>query len=145
MKERIERDMKAALKNGDSLTKDTCRMLLAAIKNDEIAKRRDLSAEECLAVLNRAVKTRQDAAELYEKGGRPELAEKERKEIEIVRRYLPRQMSEEELQRAVEEIVRELGVTSKKDLGRVMKELTARHPGLVDGRMASRIVAARLT
>ena len=144
MKDRISGDLKAAMKSGDTLATETLRMLLAGIKNDEVAKRRALTEEETAAVLNRAVKTRQDAAALYEKGGRKELADKELREIEIVRRYLPRPLAVEEIARAAEEIIRELGVTSKKDAGRVMKELMARHPGRVDGRLAGSIVASRL-
>jgi len=144
LKSRVQEDIKVALKSGDRLTLDTCRMLLAGIQNEEIAKRRPLTDEEAAAVLTRAVKTREDAVELYEKGGRAELAEKERREIEIVRRYLPAQLSEEEVVRAIDEIIRELGVSSKKEMGRVMKEMMSRHPGRVDGRLASRIAAARL-
>jgi uncharacterized protein YqeY len=144
LKNRIQEDIKVALKAGDRLAVETCRMLLAGIKNEEIAKRRPLTDEETAAVLTRAVKTREDAVALYSKGGRPELAEKERREIEIVRRYLPAQLSREEVAVAIDEIIRELGVSSKKEMGRVMKALMSRHPGRVDGRIASEIAGSRL-
>jgi len=145
LKERITEDVKTALKAGDRLTVETGRMLLAAIKNEEIAKRRPLTAEETGAILARAVKTRQDAVVLYEKGGRAELARKEMDEIEIVRKYLPSLLSEAETAAAVEEVIRELGITSKKEMGRVMKELMTRHPGRVDGRLANQIASSRLS
>ena len=144
MKERIQEEIKLALKSGDRLAVETLRMLLAGIQNEEIAKRRPLTGDESVAVLTRAVKTREDAVALYQKGGRPELAEKERLEIEIVRRHLPAQLSREDVARAIDEIIRELGVSSKKEMGRVMKELMARHPGRIDGRIASEIASSRL-
>jgi hypothetical protein len=144
LKERIAADLRTALRAGDRLAVETCRMLLSSINYEEIEKRRALSAEEVAAILARGVKTRQDAVALYEKGGRAELADKERKEIEIIHRYLPPPLSPDEVGRAVDDIIRELGATSKKDLGRVMKELMARHPGRVDGRAANQIAASRL-
>lgn len=145
MKARIESDLRTAMKDRDAIAAETCRMLLAAIKNEEVAKRRPLTDEETLALLNRAVKTRQEAVALYEKGGRADLADKERREIDVVRRYVPEPLTAAELAAAVDAVVRELGATSKKDLGRVMKALMARHPGRVDGRLANRIAGARLT
>lgn len=144
MKDRLREDLKVAMKAGDDLAVQTLRMILAAHKNEEIAKRRDLTAEETTAVLNRAVKSRQDSIEMYVKGGRPESAEKERREIEIVKRYMPQMLSEAETAEAADAVIKELGVTSKKEMGRVMKELMARHPGRVDGRLANQIVASRL-
>jgi len=144
LKERIAEEIQTALRAGDRLTTETLRMLLSSIKYEEIEKRRPLSAEETAVILARAVKTRQDAVALYEKGGRAELAEKERKEIEIVQRYLPQPLSQDEVGKAIDEIIRELAASSKKDLGRVMKALMARHPGRVDGRIANQIAASRL-
>lgn len=145
MKARITEDMKRAMRDRDGLATETYRMLLAAIKNDEIARRRTLTDEETLAILNKAVKTRLEAIELYEKGGRPELADKERKELDLVRRYLPEPLSPEETTAAIDELIRELGLTSKKDVGRLMKAIMARYPGRIDGRLANQIAASRLS
>jgi uncharacterized protein YqeY len=145
VKDRITEDMKRAMRERDGLATETFRMLLSAIKNEEIARRRPLNDEETAAILSRAVKTRLEAIELYEKGGRPELAEKERKEIELVRRYLPQPLSHDETATAIDELIRELGATSKKDVGRLMKALMARYPGRVDGRLANQIAASHLT
>lgn len=144
LKDRVSQDLKSALKAGDRAAVDTLRMLLAGLKNEQVAKRRELSEEEEIAVVKRAVKSRQEAVALYEKGGRPELAEKERREIEVAQAYLPQQLTEQELANAVDEIIREVGATSKKDMGRVMKELMSRHAGRVDGRLANQIVSSRL-
>ncbi len=144
LKDRVSQDLKSALKAGDRIAVDTYRMLLTGLKNEQVAKKRELSEEEEIAVVRRAVKSRQEAVALYERGGRPELAEKERREIEVARTYLPQQLTEQELANAVDGIIRDLGATSKKDMGRVMKELMSRHAGRVDGRVASQIVSSRL-
>jgi len=96
-------------------------------------------------VLSRGVKTRTDSATQYEEGGRPELAEKERREIEIIERYLPKGLSEDEAKAAVAEVISELGASSKKDMGAVMKTLRERHGARLDGKLASRLVASALS
>ena len=95
-------------------------------------------------MLQRAVKTRRDAIEQYEKGGRRDLADKERAEIAIVERYLPAAMTPAEVEAAVGALLAELGIESKKDLGRAMKEFMARHRGRVDGKTVNALIAARL-
>ncbi len=90
------------------------------------------------------MKTRRESIDHFEKGGRPELAEKERAEIGVVERYLPQGMSAEETARAVDALLRELGITERKDLGRAMKEFMARHRGRVDGKAVNALIAARL-
>jgi uncharacterized protein YqeY len=145
LKDRVQADLKSAMKSGDRIALDSLRMLLTALKNEQISRRRDLSPEEETAVVRHALKSRQDAIEMYEKGGRPELAEKERREMDVVQVYLPRQLTEEELGRIVDDLIAELGASSKKEMGRVMKELMARHRDSVDGRLASQVVAARLS
>jgi len=144
LKERLGQDLKASMKARETLAVETLRMLLSAIKYEEVSKKSELTAEEEVAVLRRAVKSRQDSVALFEKGGRQELADKERLEIVLIERHLPTQLSEEDLGRVIEELIRELGASSKKDLGRLMKELMARHPGKVDGRIASKLLASRL-
>jgi len=144
LKDRLSLDLKASMKAKEASAVDTLRMLLAGIKNEEISKRQPLSEEEEISVLRKAVKSREDSIALYEKGGRQELAQAERREIEIILKYLPSQLSEEELTAAVDDAIRETGATSKKDLGRVMKELMTRHPGKIDGRAANKLAAARL-
>jgi uncharacterized protein YqeY len=127
--ERISEDMKQAMRAGDTLARDTLRMLKAELTKPD--------APDALTVLARAVKSRTESAAEYDEGGRPELAEKERAEIAVIERYLPEPMSEAEALEAVRAIAAEIGATQKKDLGRLMKEVMARHKGVIDGKTAS--------
>jgi uncharacterized protein YqeY len=142
--DRIKNDLKDAMRGKDALAVATLRMLIAQLQYARIEAGHDLQEPEVLVVLERAVKTRREAIEQFEKGGRADLASKERAEIVIVQRYLPEAMSPEAVAAAVDALIRELGATSKKDLGRVMKEFMARHRGRVDGKSVNALLAARL-
>jgi uncharacterized protein YqeY len=142
--DRIKSDLKAAMRGGDAIAVATLRMLIAAFQYARIEAGHDLGETEVLAVLERAVKTRREAIEQFEKGGRADLADKERAEIAVVQRYLPEALSPEAVAAAVDALIRELGATGKKDLGRVMKEFMARHRGRVDGKAVNALIAARL-
>jgi uncharacterized protein YqeY len=144
IEERIQDDMKAAMRAGETLRRDTLRMVVAALKNRRIELGRDLDDQAVLGVLTSAVKTRQDSAEQYDSAGRPELAEKERAEIAVVQAYLPSQLSEDETRAVVEAAIAELGATTEQDLGKVMKAVMARHKGAVDGKTVQRLAAERL-
>lgn len=141
--QRVETDLKAAMRARDELTRDTLRMLLAGFKNRRIELGRDLEDEDAIAVAHKAVKSRQDSASQYDDAGRPELAEKERAEITALERYLPAQKSAEEVEALVQAAIDELGATAKSDLGRVMKAVLGKHKGEVDGKTVSQI-AGRL-
>ena len=134
--EQINADLKKAMLERDELTRDTLRM----VKSELLM----LDKPDDLAVLSRAVKSRRDSIESYIEGGRQDLADREQAEIEVIQRYLPKQLSEEEARQAIAAIVGELGLSSKKELGRVMKEIKARFPGQVDGKLASSIAAQLL-
>lgn len=134
LKERLARDLKAAMKSKDLLTRDVVRLVKSDLEKEEVAKGRDLSEPEGIAVLQRAVKSRRESAEEYEKGGRQESADQERAEIEVVERYLPKQWGESETRAEIERIVEGLGDSA--DLGQVMKALK-QHGPLVDMRLAS--------
>jgi len=135
----FENDLKAALKAGDKRKVATLRLLIAALKNERIQAGRDLTAEEVEAMVRRAVKQRKDSIEQYGKGGRSDLVAAETAELEILEGYLPKGLSEEELEAAVRAIVAEKGFSSSRDVGLVMKELMSRHRGRVDGRRAQEI------
>ncbi|RLB47835.1 MAG: GatB/YqeY domain-containing protein, partial [Deltaproteobacteria bacterium] len=126
--EQINADLKKAMLERDEVTRDTLRM----VKSELLA----LDDPDELVVLSRAVKTRRDSIKSYVEGGRQDLADKEQAEIEVIERYLPKQLSEDETREAIAGIIEELGLSSKKDLGKVMKEVKVRHPGQVDGRLA---------
>lgn len=140
---RLETDLKAALKAGDKRRVATLRLLLSALKNERIQLQRGLTDEEIEAAIRRAVKQRREAIEQYERGGRQDLVDAEREELAILQGYLPREMSEPELEDAVRGVISEKGLTSSRDVGLVMKELMARHRGRVDGKKAQE-VARRL-
>jgi hypothetical protein len=134
--EQINADLKKAMLERDEVTRDTLRM----VKSELLM----LDNPDGLAVLSRAVKTRRDSIKSYVEGGRQDLADKEQAEIEVIERYLPKQLSEDETREAIAGIIDELDLSSKKDLGRVMKEVKARYPGQVDGRLASSIAGQLL-
>ena len=134
--EQINADLKKAMLERDEVTRDTLRM----VKSELLT----LDNPDELVVLSRAVKTRRDSIQSYVEGGRQDLADKEQAEIEVIERYLPKQLSEDETREAIAGIIEELDLSSKKDLGKVMKEVKARYPGQVDGRLASSIAAQLL-
>lgn len=144
IQERIQDDLKAAMRAGEALRRDTLRMLIAAFKNRRIELGKDLSDADVLGVLTTAVKTRTDSAEQYAAAGRPELAEKERAEIDVIQAYLPRQLDESEVRAIVQAKITELGATSKQDLGKVMKAVMADHKGAVDGKLVQRLTGELL-
>jgi len=145
MQTRIERDIQAALKAGEKKRVATLRLLLAALKNERIQTQRDLTQDEVEAVFRRAVKQRREAIEQYSRGGRQDLADGEREELEILEAYLPKGLTEAELETEVREIIREKGFASQKEVGLVMKELMARHRGRVDGKRAQEIARGLLS
>jgi hypothetical protein len=132
------------MKRGDALAVSTLRMLISQATYARIELKREPSADDFVALLQRAVKTRREAIEQYDKGGRKDLADKERAEIAVIERYLPAMMSAEETAAAVDALLAELGLTSGRDLGRAMKEFMARHRGRVDGKAVNALIAARL-
>ena len=134
--EQIDADLKKAMLARDHVTRDTLRM----IKSELLT----LDEPDEIAVLTRAVKSRRDSIESYLEGGRQDLADKERAEIEVIQRYLPKALTEDEVRDAIAAIVEEHGLSGKKDLGRVMKEVRSRHPGQVDGKLASTLAAELL-
>lgn len=147
LKQKINADLLLAMKAGDTLKRDVLRMLDAMIKNTEIEKLKKaegLADSEVQEVISRAVKQRKDAAAQYIAGNRPELAEKENKEIEILAGYLPKQLGEEEVRKVVAEIIAKVGATSKADIGKVMGPVMGKLKGLADGNLVKKIVEEKL-
>ncbi len=142
--EQIRADLTASMKARDADRTSTLRMLQAALKNEQINIGHELSDEEALSVIRKAVKQRQDSIEQYTKGNRPELAAKEAAEMAMLKEYLPPELSDEELESGVREIVASTGAQSKKDMGKVMKEATARYKGRADGKKIQEIVSRLL-
>ncbi len=136
---RIEQDLKTAMKSGEKRRVSTLRLLLSALKNEKINSQRELTGEETEAIIRRAVKQRKESIEVYERTGRADLAEGETEELGILEAYLPKAMSDSELEEAIAAIAKEKGFTSAKDIGLLMKELMARHRGRADGKRAQEI------
>jgi uncharacterized protein YqeY len=144
LKDQVTADMKQAMKDRDTSLRDTLRLILSSIKNAEIDKRSDLTADESLAVLRKEGKQRQDSIEQYRAAGREDLAAKEELELSIIGRYLPQQMTDEELKAFVRAGIEESGASSAKDMGKVMGLLNARTNNRVDGRRLSAAVREAL-
>ena len=138
----------AAMKARDTATLNASRLILAAIKNRDIELRTSATAPDddvvVTEVMQKIIKQRRESVDLYQKGGRPELADAELAEIAVIERFLPQQMSEAEAASAIDAIATELGATSVKDMGRVMAAMKERHAGQLDMSKASALVKARL-
>jgi len=143
----IQADMKTALKEKKQHQLSTLRTLVAQIKDERIKLRpkREITDEDVLRVVQSAVKKRREAVELYEKGGRPELAQKEREEIAFLQKYLPEQLSEDAIVKVIEEVIAASGASSIKDMGRVMGPVMGRLQGRADGKLVQSLVKERLT
>src|SRR3989344_6762981 len=136
LKQKISADLKGAIKSGDVLRRECLRMLDAAIKNAEIEKRKKetgLSDDEIIEVAKRLIKQRKESSEQYEKGGRADLAEKEKKEAEILAGYMPEQLSEDKIREIVKEVISQSGASSKADTGKVMGQAMGKLKGQADG------------
>lgn len=149
MRDELNGAVKAAMKAGEKARLSTLRMMTSAIKDKDIAARTDGAGEgvsdaAIAELLSKLVKSREDSAKLYDEGGRPELAAKEREEIAVIREFMPRQMDEAEATAAIAALVAELGAAGPKDMGRVMAELKARFTGTMDFGKASGLVKAAL-
>ncbi|MGA2418414.1 MAG: GatB/YqeY domain-containing protein [Candidatus Staskawiczbacteria bacterium] len=163
LKEQIKADTTEAQKSGNELVVGTLRMLLAAILTKEKEKRykiskekpdsseeslikeSELNDEQIIEVIFSEIKKRKDAIVLYEKGNRPELADKEKKEIEILRKYLPEQLSEDELKKIIEESIAKTGAKEIKDTGKIMADLMPKVKGKADGGEISKIIKELLS
>lgn len=142
--DQIRADMTEAMKARAAEKLSTIRMLQSAIKNEQINVGHELSDEEAMSVIRKAVKQRQDSIEQYTKGNRPELAAKEAAELEVLKSYLPPELGDDELEAGIREIVASTGAQSKKDMGKVMKEASARYKGRADGKKLQEIVSKLL-
>jgi hypothetical protein len=142
--DQLSEDVKDAMRAGENLRRDTLRMVLAAMKNRRIEVGEDLDDDQQLAVLLSAVKSRTDSVTQYEANGRQDLADQERAEIEVIQGYLPQQLGEEETAEIVRAKIAELGLTSKKEMGQLMKAIMADHRGTVDGKLVQQVAAQEL-
>lgn len=138
-------DLKKAMKEGDDVAKLTLRMVRSELTAKEIDLGRSLGEADELAILTSAVKMRRDAITEYEKAGRDDLAAEEKAQIEVIQRYLPEPLSEDEARDAIRALAGELGVSSKKEMGKLMKVVMERYKGRIEGKLASRLAGEILS
>ncbi len=144
LRERIQGELTAAMRSGDALRRDTLRLVQSNLYNAEKAARRDYSDDEVLGLLAREVRTRRESVDAYRAAGREDLAAKEEAEIGIISEFLPRPLSDAELESLVEEAIAATAAASARDLGKVMGWLAPRTRGRADGKVVSGLVARRL-
>ena len=150
LRTRLSDALKTAMKGKDAPTVSTLRLIMAALKDRDIAARgkgnKDgIPEEEILGLLQSMIKQRRDSITLYEKGGRMELAQQEAEEIAIIEEYLPQQMSDDDIAAAIDAVIEDAGAATLKDMGKVMAGLKEKHAGSMDFSMASAMVKERLT
>lgn len=150
MRQRLNEALKSAMKARNERAVSTLRLILAALKDRDIAARgrgntEGISDDDILSMLQTMIRQRRESIELYEQGGRLDLAEAEREEIAIIEGFLPRQMDEAAIRSAVEDVIAEIGAKGLKDMGRTMAELRSRYAGQMDFGKASGIVKAALS
>lgn len=140
LKERLVEDLKASMKNKDSIRKNTITMIRAAIKQKEVDERVELSDEEIAEIISKQLKEKKNVIEDFKKGNRQDLVDLTEKEIKILLEYLPKQLTEEEIKKIVLETIDEVNAESIKDIGLVMKSVMPKVKGKADGNTVNKIV-----
>lgn len=140
LSQQLNDDMKQAMRAKDKFKLSVIRMILSSVKNEKIKKGSELNDSEVLDIVNRELKQRKDSLQEFEDAGRDDLADKIRKEIEIVSNYLPEQLTEEELKSIVTQTIQEVGASSKADMGKVMGALMPKVKGRADGKTVNQMV-----
>ena len=144
-KAQIQEDLKTAMKSGDTRRREVLRLLMAAFKQVEVDKRIELSEGDAINVLVAEAKKRRESIEEMDRAGRTQLAAQERYELETIEAYLPKQLSQEEIERLVREAIQEVGATTPKEMGKVMQVLMPRIKGQADGKLVNTIVRDMLS
>lgn len=143
--EKINKDYIKAMKEKDTLKANILNMLRSAIKYKEIENReKEISDEDVIDLVKKEIKRHEESIEMYKTGGRKDLQEKEEKELQVLKSYLPEQISEDEVKRIISEIILKLNATSKNDFGKVMKEAMSQLRGKAEGSLIKRVVEESL-
>ena len=145
LKARINDDLKTAMRGGDARRRDALRLLTAALKQREVDERVDLTDTDVVAIVEKLIKQRREAIAQFEKGGRQDLVENERYELDLLQAYMPEALSEAEIEAAIVEAIGSVGATSPSDMGKVMAALKGRLAGRADMGKVSAMVKARLS
>jgi uncharacterized protein YqeY len=144
IEERLQEDMKQAMKAGRKDELSAIRLLRAQLKDARIDKGEDLTEQEVMGILQKAAKSRKESIEIYHEGNRQDLVDKEQFELDVIKRYLPAEMSEEEIRRIITEQINSLNLTSEKDIGRLMGALMAQLKGRADGKIVQKLASEAL-
>ena len=145
LEERLAEEMKQAMKSSDKLRLSTIRMVRSALKNKEIELRKKLEDEEVVKVIQVMVRKGEESVEQFQAGGRVDLVEKERSEIEILKSFLPQPLSQEEILKIIDQSIQETQASSPKDIGKVMKSVIPKIGGKADGKLINQLVKERLS
>jgi hypothetical protein len=145
LEERLVEEMKQAMKSNDKLRLSTIRMIRSSLKNKEIELRKKLEDEDIVKVIQVMVRKGEESVEQFQAGGRMDLVEKETKEIEILKSFLPQPLSHEEILKIVDETIQETQASSLKDIGKVMKSVMPKIGGKADGKLINQLVKERLS
>ena len=145
MLDKLQQQLKDSMRSKDEMRTSVLRMLISEMKYAQIEKKGlPLDEAEAALVVKRAIKKRKESIDMYDKGGRRDLAEKESSELKILQEFVPPEMDEQSIRVKVDEIIAEVGAKDKKDMGRVMKELLGRYKGEIDGKVAQKLVSEKL-
>jgi uncharacterized protein YqeY len=145
LEEKLVEEMKRAMKSNDKLRLSTIRMIRSALKNKEIELRKKLEDEEVIKVIQVMMRKGEESVEQFQTGGRVDLVEKEKKEIEILKSFLPQPLSQEEILNIIDQSIQETQASSPKDIGKVMKSVMPKIGGKADGKLINQLVKERLS
>ncbi len=140
MLQKLKEDMKVAMREKDVLKRDTIRLVMSAVKQIEVDERREVSDSDVLKIIQKGVKQREDAINFAKDGGRDDLVEQNQKEIDVLKEYLPKQLSDEELETALKAIIEKVGAKDMKDMGKVMGVASKELSGKADGKRINGVV-----
>jgi uncharacterized protein YqeY len=145
LEERLMEEMKEAMKSNDKLRLSTIRMIRSALKNKEIELRKKLEDEEVVKVIQVMVRKGEESIEQFQTGGRMDLVEKEKKEMEVLKSFLPQPLSQEQLLKIIDQSIQETQASSLKDIGKVMKSVLPKIGGKADGKLINQLVKEKLS
>lgn len=144
LKQKLQEDLKTSMKNKDTLRKSVITLIRSSIKQVEVDKRIELNDDDVIDIISKQLKQRNDSLEQFLDAGREDLVEETRSEIEVLKEYLPQQLSEEELNEIVKQTISEVGATSMKDMGKIMSVIKPKTKGRADGKLINELVKNNL-
>ena len=144
LKQKLQEDLKTSMKTKDTVRKSVVTLIRSSIKQIEVDKRIELSDDDIIDIISKQLKQRNDSLEQFLNAGREDLVEETRSEIEILKEYLPQQLSEEELNEIVKQTISEVGATSMKDMGKIMSVIRPKTKGKADGKLINKLVKENL-